>query len=192
VVAAGARIGVVEDVLGHCGQESCLHWGLLRGDSYLDPLWLLGLGPVRLLPWWHSPLPATAGADDGSGRPPSPIGPARPPESAPTPRPLGPPPSRRSPDAPPATAPMTRPVSATSPISPAAGPVAIASAGAVALAISWTRSRRRRRTDRAPPLPDRRSRRSSTKPGRHFLRRSGHMSGRDGVPNAGDRDRKSA
>jgi murein DD-endopeptidase MepM/ murein hydrolase activator NlpD len=154
IVAAGARIGVVEDVLGHCGQESCLHWGLLRGGAYLDPLRLLGLGPVRLLPWWHSPLPAAAGADHGSGRPPPPIGPARPAEGAPTPRPADRPPARRSPDAAPVTAPMARPVSATSRIGAAVGPIAIAVAGAVALTISWSRSRRRRRTDRAPLPPE--------------------------------------
>jgi murein DD-endopeptidase MepM/ murein hydrolase activator NlpD len=51
-VTAGARIGVVEDVLGHCGQTTCLHWGLRQGVTYLDPLLLLGRAPVRLLPWW--------------------------------------------------------------------------------------------------------------------------------------------
>lgn len=49
-VAAGQRLGVVEDVRGHCGQMLCLHWGLRRGLTYLDPLSLLGRGPVRLLP----------------------------------------------------------------------------------------------------------------------------------------------
>ncbi|MFD7324634.1 M23 family metallopeptidase [Streptomyces sp. NPDC059875] len=33
----------------HC-PESCLHWGLLRGDTYLNPLLLLHQGPSRLLP----------------------------------------------------------------------------------------------------------------------------------------------
>ncbi|MEV4949213.1 M23 family metallopeptidase [Streptomyces sp. NPDC053755] len=33
----------------HC-PRSCLHWGLLRGDTYLDPLRLLRPGPSRLLP----------------------------------------------------------------------------------------------------------------------------------------------
>ncbi|MBT2439873.1 M23 family metallopeptidase [Streptomyces sp. ISL-36] len=33
----------------HCAR-SCLHWGLLRGDTYLDPLLLLHRGPSRLLP----------------------------------------------------------------------------------------------------------------------------------------------
>ncbi|MFI8960560.1 M23 family metallopeptidase [Streptomyces sp. NPDC053493] len=34
---------------GHC-PTSCLHWGLLRGDTYLNPLTLIRRGPSRLLP----------------------------------------------------------------------------------------------------------------------------------------------
>jgi murein DD-endopeptidase MepM/ murein hydrolase activator NlpD len=34
----------------HCLPAACLHWGLLRGSLYLDPLALLGLEAVRLLP----------------------------------------------------------------------------------------------------------------------------------------------
>jgi murein DD-endopeptidase MepM/ murein hydrolase activator NlpD len=34
----------------HCPPAACLHWGLLRGTLYLDPLALLGLEQVRLLP----------------------------------------------------------------------------------------------------------------------------------------------
>lgn len=35
-----------------CAPHRCLHWGARRGDTYLDPMSLLGrLGPVRLLPW---------------------------------------------------------------------------------------------------------------------------------------------
>ncbi|MFF1511104.1 M23 family metallopeptidase [Streptomyces sp. NPDC058326] len=33
----------------HCA-ESCLHWGLLRGEVYLNPLVLTGRAPSRLLP----------------------------------------------------------------------------------------------------------------------------------------------
>lgn len=49
-VALGTSIGTL--LAGHpgCPAEACLHWGLRRGDEYLDPLALLGLGPVRLLP----------------------------------------------------------------------------------------------------------------------------------------------
>lgn len=49
VVAAGQQIGVLEP--GHaCGVDDCLHWGLRRGDTYLDPLLLLERPQVRLLP----------------------------------------------------------------------------------------------------------------------------------------------
>ncbi|MGY0003037.1 murein hydrolase activator EnvC family protein [Micromonospora sp. I033] len=49
-VAAGTPIGLL--IAGHpaCTVAACLHWGLRRGEEYLDPLALLGLGPVRLLP----------------------------------------------------------------------------------------------------------------------------------------------
>ncbi|MFF5171235.1 murein hydrolase activator EnvC family protein [Micromonospora sp. NPDC000089] len=49
-VAVGARLG--ELLAGHpgCPVPACLHWGLRRGVEYLDPLALIGLGPVRLLP----------------------------------------------------------------------------------------------------------------------------------------------
>ena len=38
---------------GHagCTAEACLHWGLRRGEVYLDPLSLLRPPRVRLLPW---------------------------------------------------------------------------------------------------------------------------------------------
>lgn len=55
VVAAGAALGVL--LAGHPGCPAtaapaggCLHWGARRGPEYLDPLALLGLGRVRLLP----------------------------------------------------------------------------------------------------------------------------------------------
>jgi murein DD-endopeptidase MepM/ murein hydrolase activator NlpD len=49
-VTAGESIGQL--LAGHpgCPVVACLHWGLRRGDAYLDPLTLLGLGQVRLLP----------------------------------------------------------------------------------------------------------------------------------------------
>jgi murein DD-endopeptidase MepM/ murein hydrolase activator NlpD len=49
-VARGDRIGSV--VPGHpgCPRPACLHWGLRRGDTYLDPLTLMGPTEVRLLP----------------------------------------------------------------------------------------------------------------------------------------------
>ncbi|MEV0899011.1 M23 family metallopeptidase [Actinoplanes sp. NPDC049802] len=49
-VAAGQPIGALEPGHPGCPRTACLHWGLRRGDHYLDPLTLLGLGRVRLLP----------------------------------------------------------------------------------------------------------------------------------------------
>jgi murein DD-endopeptidase MepM/ murein hydrolase activator NlpD len=51
VVPAGAPIGILQTVPGHCAPALCLHWGWLRGETYLDPLELVGARPVRLLPW---------------------------------------------------------------------------------------------------------------------------------------------
>ncbi|WP_406333144.1 murein hydrolase activator EnvC family protein [Streptomyces sp. NBC_00203] len=53
-VLTGEVLGTVEPGTSHC-PTSCLHWGLLRGRTYLDPLsllppWLLRRGPSRLLP----------------------------------------------------------------------------------------------------------------------------------------------
>jgi murein DD-endopeptidase MepM/ murein hydrolase activator NlpD len=50
VVDGGDVLGSLQAGLSHCFPRTCLHWGLLRGEEYLDPLSLLGLGPVRLLP----------------------------------------------------------------------------------------------------------------------------------------------
>ncbi|MEU6351002.1 M23 family metallopeptidase [Streptomyces sp. NPDC047072] len=60
-VAAGDPVGTVEPTGSHC-TTTCVHWGLLRGDTYLDPLsllppWLLRRGPPRLLPVLGIPLP---------------------------------------------------------------------------------------------------------------------------------------
>ncbi|MFI9243248.1 murein hydrolase activator EnvC family protein [Streptomyces sp. NPDC053086] len=54
-VRAGDVVGVVEPAGSHCGTATCVHWGLLRDTTYLDPLsllppWLLRTGPSRLLP----------------------------------------------------------------------------------------------------------------------------------------------
>ena len=53
-VAAGRQVGVLSGSVPHC-PGPCLHWGLLSGDVYLDPLTLLPpslrrSGPSRLLP----------------------------------------------------------------------------------------------------------------------------------------------
>jgi murein DD-endopeptidase MepM/ murein hydrolase activator NlpD len=49
-VPTGAVLGTLQTGLSHCFPRTCLHWGLLRGETYLDPLSLLGVAPVRLLP----------------------------------------------------------------------------------------------------------------------------------------------
>ncbi|MET9369210.1 M23 family metallopeptidase [Streptomyces griseoflavus] len=60
-VSAGEVIGTVEATGSHCAAP-CVHWGLLRADTYLDPLallppWLLRGGPSRLLPVLGVPVP---------------------------------------------------------------------------------------------------------------------------------------
>jgi murein DD-endopeptidase MepM/ murein hydrolase activator NlpD len=51
-VTTGTVIGFLRDE-GHASCRpgtACLHWGLLRGDTYLDPLALITQGRLRLLP----------------------------------------------------------------------------------------------------------------------------------------------
>ncbi len=61
-VAAGVPIGRLEVAGSHCFPRACLHWGWLRGETYLDPLDLVGGGPVRLLPLWRDEPVARAPA----------------------------------------------------------------------------------------------------------------------------------
>ena len=49
-VQVGQRLGRLVLTGSHCLPDACLHWGLRRGADYLDPLALLRLNPVRLLP----------------------------------------------------------------------------------------------------------------------------------------------
>ncbi len=62
-VTAGQHLGTLQLPGSHCLPRSCLHWGWIDGETYLDPLRLVGGGPVRLLPLWsHVPvarLPST-------------------------------------------------------------------------------------------------------------------------------------
>jgi murein DD-endopeptidase MepM/ murein hydrolase activator NlpD len=55
VLARGQPLGTLELAGSHCLPAICLHWGWIRGDIYLDPLLLVGGGPVRLLPLWQGP-----------------------------------------------------------------------------------------------------------------------------------------
>jgi murein DD-endopeptidase MepM/ murein hydrolase activator NlpD len=49
-VSAGEVIGVLQPGHAGCPVQACLHWGLRRGEDYLDPVRLVEPGPVRLLP----------------------------------------------------------------------------------------------------------------------------------------------
>jgi murein DD-endopeptidase MepM/ murein hydrolase activator NlpD len=68
-VTAGQPIGVL--VAGHAGcAGTCLHWGLLRGSVYLDPVQLVSRGPSRLLPLTGPvPAPLPAPLPQERGRP---------------------------------------------------------------------------------------------------------------------------
>ncbi|HKA68997.1 MAG TPA: M23 family metallopeptidase [Actinomycetes bacterium] len=50
-VHTGQVVGRLDEAHHHCGVlGSCLHWGLRRGDVYLDPLLLVRPRRIRLLP----------------------------------------------------------------------------------------------------------------------------------------------
>lgn len=52
-VRLGDVLGRLAAAPSHCAPLACLHWGLRRGDDYLDPLALVGVDlRVRLLPLW--------------------------------------------------------------------------------------------------------------------------------------------
>lgn len=54
-VAAGQPIGSLRLAGSHCFPSACLHWGWRRGPTYLDPLLLVGGGPIVLLPLTGQP-----------------------------------------------------------------------------------------------------------------------------------------
>jgi murein DD-endopeptidase MepM/ murein hydrolase activator NlpD len=58
-LARGDPVGSLALSGSHCFPRACLHWGWVAGSTYLDPLRLVGAGPVRLLPLWRDE-PATA------------------------------------------------------------------------------------------------------------------------------------
>ena len=51
VVVRGQPLGVVQPGHPECAAAACLHWGVRRGQEYLDPLRLIGRWQVRLKPW---------------------------------------------------------------------------------------------------------------------------------------------
>ncbi|GHC85232.1 hypothetical protein GCM10010349_70710 [Streptomyces flavofungini] len=60
-VTTGTTLGTVESAARfHC-PTACIHWGLLKADTYVNPLsllppWLLGHAPSRLLPLTGAPV----------------------------------------------------------------------------------------------------------------------------------------
>jgi len=49
-VSQGQAVATVAATPGHCAPATCLHWGVLRDETYLDPLVLVGAVRVILLP----------------------------------------------------------------------------------------------------------------------------------------------
>ncbi|MFI5521911.1 murein hydrolase activator EnvC family protein [Streptomyces platensis] len=76
-VKAGQPVAVLQDDGPfHC-REPCLHWGLRRGKTYLDPLSLLPRsmlrgGPSRLLPVFGIPVPTGGATTRRQPEPPEP------------------------------------------------------------------------------------------------------------------------
>jgi Peptidase family M23 len=69
-VHAGDPLGRLELVGSHCWPRACLHLGRIVGETYRDPLALLGGGgPIRLLPF-HAPTAASPDAVPRGGGPP--------------------------------------------------------------------------------------------------------------------------
>jgi murein DD-endopeptidase MepM/ murein hydrolase activator NlpD len=65
-VSAGEPIGTLSPAGSHCAPSACLHWGLLRGTVYLDPVSLvLGTARPRLLPLGRSALAPAAAPEAG-------------------------------------------------------------------------------------------------------------------------------
>ncbi|WP_367650326.1 peptidoglycan DD-metalloendopeptidase family protein [Nocardioides sp. zg-DK7169] len=77
-VPAGGPLGTLETAGSHCAPQACLHWGWIEGaETYLDPLRLVGGGPVRLLP-----LDAPAGTPPRAAAPLRPVAPGPAPRAA--------------------------------------------------------------------------------------------------------------
>lgn len=135
MVAPGQSIGTLMAGGSHCSPRTCLHWGLLRGPTYLDPLLLVGRQDprqVRLLPWLtgHSRVAVISPGDSVRG-------------AAPTSQ-------AAAPALPRARAPVPAPASAVA-AGPAAGlrePVLVAGVGVGALS-AFTVLRRVRRRPRS-------------------------------------------
>lgn len=71
-VALGEVLGRLSAGHAGCAVAACLHWGLRRGEQYLDPVRLVERGPVRLLPL-HGAVVGPRGALLGAGQPAAPL-----------------------------------------------------------------------------------------------------------------------
>jgi murein DD-endopeptidase MepM/ murein hydrolase activator NlpD len=70
-VEIGEPIGVLTITGSHCRPSACLHWGLIQGADYLDPLRLVSTdAPPRLLPLGTEALRPADGRSLGSRTPP--------------------------------------------------------------------------------------------------------------------------
>jgi murein DD-endopeptidase MepM/ murein hydrolase activator NlpD len=67
VVGSGDQLGTLQLGGSHCFPRTCLHWGWIQGETYLDPLRLVGAGPVRLLPLWRDDPVSRAPPASGRG-----------------------------------------------------------------------------------------------------------------------------
>ena len=65
IVSRAQPIGRLQAGHASCPGTTCLHWGLREGDTYLDPLLLLG-PTIRLLPAAATPAPRTSAASGSS------------------------------------------------------------------------------------------------------------------------------
>lgn len=141
-VSADDVLGSLALIGGHCLPRACLHWGLLRGQRYLNPLSLVGAGPVRLLPLEGAP---EAFAPEHESRLAGPADRARPsPHSADVDaEPGATPPSTRAPRSGPARR-STSHVAAASPGQLRAVTATIGGLGVAGAAAAWALGRRRR------------------------------------------------
>ena len=65
-VTGGEQIGVLQPGHPGCPAAACLHWGLLRGDTYLDPLGMLGARTGAAPAAAEDVQPASPGASRGA------------------------------------------------------------------------------------------------------------------------------
>ena len=64
-VSSGDELGRLEPGHSGCPVEACLHWGLRRGEDYLDPVALVQRRPMRLLPLGLGPGGPAVGGEAG-------------------------------------------------------------------------------------------------------------------------------